>query len=216
MTFDDIVAVVLSQGGFDVGSAVAGGWVNEKHREAVARSEWLMETVTIGPTVAGVATYDLPANVAHIRGLYLTDAVGGPGDWQHVTTNELWDVKAGRAFLRGSGGVFCADYGSAGEKRIELFPAPDVAGLSIVMLAAVIPPTLISGGSPVIPEDMHGALIDGSIAVGLLRMDERADSASVFIASFERMVRELGARKVKRVSGGRARARFAGYDFGRG
>lgn len=212
MTFDEIVTAVRDQGGFAVTDSVIGGWINERHREAVAQSKWLEQEQSLGVTVVDRGDYDIPAGVVDIVGIYL-DRGEGPEHWARVSPTDMWAVKAGRKHLRGSGGVFAPKFGTAGEKRIELFPAPEVAGTTIVSLAAMLPAAMVSGSSPVIPEDMHGALVDGAIALGLLRMDERADSSAVFEARFQAMVQGLARRKRSRVGSEVARMQVWRHDW---
>lgn len=214
MTFDEIVTGVLTQGGFDVSTAVAGSWVHEVYRRAVAQSQWQMESLSLGTTVTGVSTYAIPERVVDIVGINLNDGSGRgqPSDWLRVTPTDMWALRAGRKSVSGSGGAFAPSYGSAGERRIELYPVPET-GAAIEALAAVLPATLSGAAVPVIPEDLHGALIDGAIALGLLRMDERADSAQTFEARFERMVQDLRRRKNSRVGSGAARLQVRGFDW---
>lgn len=213
MDFDELVDGVLQEGGFDVSRGVAGGWLNEMQKTAVADSEWLKTKLQLATTSPGQAEYDIPGNVAQIMDLYLAGASGAPGDWQRVSTTQMWEIQGGRQALRGMGGVFAPTFGSVGEQRIELYPAPVEGGVPIVALVALIPPSMDSGNVPVIPEDMHGDLKDGAIALGLLRIDERADSAASYEAKFQRMKQNLAKRAVKRVSGGASRMRVAGYDW---
>lgn len=212
--FDDIVDGVLEEGGFPASDrSLAEGWVNEVHRRAVADAEWLKRKLTIAVTVVGQADYDVPAGVVDIVGIYLADADGKPGDWQRVSETAMWDIQAGRVQVAGSGGVFAPAYGPNDEKRITLYPAPDTAGQSIVALAAMSPVAMVAGATPVVPEDMHGDLKDGAIALGLLRMDERSDSAAVFDARFERMVAKLRRRRISRIGSRTSRVRVFGHDF---
>lgn len=214
MTFDELLDGVKVQGGFDVADAVVGGWVNEMHRKAVAESQWQMQELSLGVTVVDQTDYDIPSNAVDVVGLYLLDTQTGlPLSWQRISTTEMWEVKGGRSSLRGSGGVFCPKFGTLGEKRVELYPAPLVAGVTITALAAMAPATMSSGMSPVIPEDMHGDLMDGAIALGLLRIDERPDSAALFDAKFARMVTLLSRRRNSRVGSRSSRVRVAGHDY---
>lgn len=213
MTFDELVEGVMAQGGF-TNAAMAGGWVNEVHRKAVSESQWLMQELALGSTVVDQTDYDIPANAVDIVGLYLLDTQTGlPLDWQRISTTEMWDVKGKRQGIRGTGGVFSPKFGESGEKRIELYPAPLVADVAITALAAMSPATMSSGMSPVIPEDMHGDLMDGAIALGLLRIDERPDSAALFDAKFGRMVTLLSRRKNSRVGSRTTRIRVSGHDW---
>lgn len=192
--------------------AMRGGWANEVHRKAVAESQWQMESLSLGVTVVGVAELDVPERVVDVVGIYLDDG-SGPAHYSRISTTELWELKGGRRGLRGEGGVFAPAFGSAGERRVELYPAPVQAGVEVVALAAVVPATMVSGMSPVIPEDMHGDLKDGAIALGLLRVDERPDSAALFEQRFQTMVAKLRRRKNSRIGSGTARMRVKGHDW---
>jgi hypothetical protein len=212
VTFDELVTVVLEEGGFDVSRARAGGWVNEVHKRAVAESQWQMVSLSLGQTVADQATYDVPANAVDIVSLHLSGE-GEPADWRRVSTMDMWALRAGRKHLAGSGGVFAPSFTAAGQAQIELFPGPVVEGLEITALAAISPVSMTPGMAPVVPDDLHGDLADGAIALGLLRMDERPDSAAAFEARLQRMVAKLARRKNSRIGSGTSRLKAFGYDW---
>lgn len=213
MTFDELLAAVKAEGGFDVGDLIVGGWINETHQKAAAESQWLMRTLELGPTIAGVAAYALPDDVVDLVGLFLQDATKPPLPYSRVSTEQLWSLKAGSAGLTGSGGVFAPQFDASAVEQVELYPAPASAGVGISALAAMIPALMVTGGSPVIPADMHGDLKDGAIALGLLRIDERPDSAALFDARFAAMVAKLRRRKKSRVGSQTARMLVWGSDW---
>lgn len=210
----EISSGVASEGGFDVASTMIDGWVNEVYRKAVAKAQWLMRSLEVGPTVAGAATYALPAGVVDLAGLFLPDAATGRQlTYNRTSTEALWAVKAGTSRLAGSGGVFAPAFDSVSVALVELYPVPTTSGLSITALAAMIPTTLTAADTPVIPEDMHGDLKDGAIALGLLRIDERPDAAALFEQRFQTMVGELRKRKNSRVGSGSSRMKVYGSDW---
>lgn len=215
MLVDDIVAAIQAQGGFDVAVSMMYGWANEVHQTAVADSKYLEDGRLLGTTVAGTAVYDMGTDVVEIIDLYLDDLSGsGPQDYQATSPRGLWDLKAGRTALTGSaGGRWARAFGSAGEKRFELWPVPDSSGVQIQALVAVVPAVMTAGMSPVIPADMHGDLVDGAIALGLLRIDERPASASAFQAKFNAMVVKLRRRRVSQAGGQPARPGLWRYDW---
>lgn len=210
MTFDEIVTGVLEQGGFPVASSEAGGWVNEIHKRVVAKALWLEEETSLGNTVVDQAAYDVPANAVDVAELWL-ESDDTPGEWTRVSPRDLRSVRRGIRHIRGDGGIFAPKFTSSGGTQIELYPAPTVAGVPIMVTTAAIPATLTSGMSPVIPEDMHGDLMDGAIALGLMRRDER--DASVLTAKVDRMVVDLMRRKNSRIGSGPSRIAVSGYDF---
>lgn len=212
MTFDELVEALKDEGGHDVSTTMRGAWLNEVHKRAVAESQWQMESLSLGVTVVDGALVVIPDRVVDIVGLYLDDG-SGPAHYARVSTTDLWDLKGGRRSVSGPGGVFGPAFGDVGERFVELWPAPKVAGVAIEALAAVVPATMVSGSSPVIPEDMHGDLKDGAIALGLLRVDERPDAAAVFDARLREMIVKLGRRKRSRVGSGTARMKVYGTDW---
>lgn len=211
-TFDELVEGVGAEGGFDVPAAMRGGWINEVHQKAVAEAQWQMKKLQLGPTVAGTAVYAVPADVADVAGLFTLVAGGSPVIFDRASIEQLWAVQSGAARFRRAG-VFAPAFDESAVAGIELYPVPVVSGVAITALAAMIPPAMVSGGSPVIPLDMHGDLKDGAIALGLLRIDERPDSAALFQQRFDAMVTRLTRRKKSRIGSGSSRMRAARYDF---
>lgn len=212
-TYDELVAALGSEGGFDVSTAMRGGWLNEVHRKAVAEAQWMMRSLELGPTVAGTATYVLPDDVVDLAGLYLRDPGATPAPYERASTEMLWSLKAGTSWTTGPGGVFAPTFDAVAASLVELWPVPTTSGAAISALAAMIPPLMVSGSSPVIPVDMHGDLKDGAIALGLLRIDERPDSAALFDARFAAMVASLRKRRKSRVGSGTSRMRVRGHDW---
>lgn len=213
MTFDELVDAVGSEGGFDVSEAMRGGWVNEVHQKAVGAAQWMMCSLELGPTVADTATYELPDDVVDLAGLYLQSPGDTPLPYTRASTEMLWSLKTGLSWTSGPGGVFVPSFDADATALIELWPVPTTSDATINALAATIPPLMISGSSPVIPADMHGELKDGAIALGLLRIEERPDSAALFDARFQAMVGNLRKRRKSRVGSGTARMRVRGHDW---
>lgn len=211
MTFDEIVTGVLDQGGFPAAiSGEAGGWVNEVHKRVVAKALWMEEEVSLGNTVIDQAAYDVPVNVVDVAELWL-EGDDTPGEWTRVSPRDLRSVRRGISYIRYGEGIFAPKFTSSGATQIELYPAPTIAGVPIMVTTAVIPATMTTGMSPVIPEDMHGDLMDGAIALGLQRRDER--DASALTAKVDRMVVDLMRRKNSRIGSGPSRMAVFGVDF---
>lgn len=214
MLFEQLIADVKSQGGFDVDDATIGALIQEVHKEVVAAAKWLEAIEPLGTTAAGVPSYALAANIVDVASVNVDPGDGtGPGDWKRVGVREIWDLQGGRAFLRGSGGVFAPYFGSDGAKQITLYPAPTVASLAITGLVALIPPDLTAGASPVIPEDMHGRLKDGVISLGLMRFENRNDLAATFEQRKDAMTQELMRRRNSRIGSEPTRMLVENYDF---
>jgi|SRR4051794_9291087 len=214
MLFESLISLVKVQGGFDVDDATAGGWVNEVHKEVVAAAQWMQAEESLGTTVAGQAEYDLAANIVDVVAISIDPGDGsGPGEWKLVGQREIWDLRGSRLWLRGSGGVFAPWFTSAAGKQIALYPAPSQSGLQIMALAALIPPDLTTGSTPVIPEDMHSKLADGAVSLGLLRIEERPDLAQTFEDRKDAMITQLMRRKNSRIGSEPTRIKMQFVDF---
>lgn len=218
MLFEDIVTAVVTQGGFDSSAAdtstsIVQGWVNEVYKDVVADAQWMMALETLATTVAGQAAYSLPDNVADVRSLSLPDEQGNPGDWQPKSIEDLWGLVRGSSRLVGSGGVFAATAASDGTKQIQLYPVPTTTGVAITGLVALIPPDLVNGRTPAIPEDLHGRLIDATIALALLRVEKRPDLAQPFDARKQELRDALIRRKNSRMGSTPTRMQLEFVDF---
>jgi hypothetical protein len=212
MNFAQLVTKVKAEGGFDVSDDTVGGWVNEVYKEAVAASEWMVVTVELGPVVAGTSAYAIPENVVEIEAIH----VAGSSSYQRVGTSDLWSLQAGDASVfPTSRSVFAQNFDATGARQIELYPTPDTehAGESIKARAAIVPGDLTGTAVPAIPEDTHGRLLDGAVAIGLQRIDERQSSSQVFDQKFAEIVTALRMRKRSQVAGEGDRLRIEFVDF---
>lgn len=213
MTLDDITSQLNDL--FDVSSSTASSWAQEAYRRAVADSGWLTSTVAIGTTVAGQKDYALPTTVVQLESLFVNGV-----EYSRVGEFDLTDVSSSNAFLSTAGGIYAQSSSSAGVDQITLFPTPDAStsGMPITGKAELVPSDLMTGAgagsSPVFSADLHSVVLDGAIALGYMRADERPDMAGVHEQRFQEGVRKLKARKIARVRGrGPFRARVAGRDF---
>lgn len=210
MTHDAAVTKVLEQGGFSVAAAEASGWLDELQKEAVAEAQFLQEEVTIAPTVIGQAAYTVPANAVDVAEVWV-EGDTQTTDYQRVASRDLRSVRRGNGSV--SRGIFAPQFTSAGVAQIELHPAPTVAALPIKALVAASAPTAGTGIAFVIPEDVHGKLVDGAIALGKVRRDERADFSAVYEVNKAALVRAMVKRRNSRIGSGPARMAVYGIDF---
>lgn len=208
MTFDDIVAAVLTQ--FQAPRATVEGWVDSRHKRMVADSKWRKEEREVAETVDGVARYDLSADIVDVRKLRAGDV-----PYDVVRQDDLWSVRnpLEPARLVGPGGVCAQAFSDSGQAQVELYPVPTSSGDTITVLAAVQAATMQSGSSPIIPEDFHDALLSGAIADGYKKLDERWDLAVPHEQEFSNAIVALTKRAVSRVGSGPTRARQYRRDF---
>jgi hypothetical protein len=213
VTFAELYAAVRDQGGFDstsTGSSQAdiAGWINQAYTRLVVRSKWRKAQVVIATTVADQAEYTLPATVEDIEEGILV----GTEPWSAVGQETLWRLKNGNATA--DGGVWAGDYDDAGNPQIELYPAPDEAGVEVSALAVLKPvPLAVDADTPIVPEDFHDAIVDGAISTGLRRINERIGEADSFEARFREEVEGLRRRGNSRLSTGPVQVQVGGYHF---
>lgn len=215
MLLSEADLAVTNEGGFDSSAtatpaATIRGWINEAIQTALARSKYLKATVDLGPTVAAVDVYDLPANVIGVRTL----RVGLSLPYMAIPSLEdLWAIQAGHSYVTPGGfyGTFSEDgvapLAQDDKPTVTLTPAPTAAGLAIEAIAAVLPPVIdgTTVGTYVlpVPEDHVRAIaVDGAIGIGLSRVENRADLAAPFDKKWEDAVGELTKRARTRVGGG--------------
>ncbi|MBX5462812.1 MAG: hypothetical protein IRZ28_17185 [Steroidobacteraceae bacterium] len=196
----DMVEAVRSQFGFAASSDEVLGWLNMRHRKAVARSECLTETLDLGVT-DGSDVIELPERVLRLRELTI-----GRVPYERTGRAEIRMLRSGRAWLSGDGGVFAPDAGAAGDDRIVLFPTPD-AGLEVRGFASVRAGELGMEDELATPEEFDDELADGVAAVGLKREPEQLNVAVALEREFDMGVEELRQQVRRRLRSGPRRIR---------
>jgi hypothetical protein len=216
MRASEMIRAVKEEGGFDSQSSnssesVILSWLNQRYREMVAESKWVKSVRDLGPTVAGQGQYAVPEDVTDVR----TIRVNGSRQWLLVSTEDLWALQSGDAWTYGAAGVFAANFESDTDPVIELFPAPSTSGYEITALCAVLPSDLTTSpdATPKVPIDMHQAIVDGAIGLGLLRVFERSDLAQPYEARFREAVDKLHRRANSRIGSGPRQFKVAGVHF---
>lgn len=206
-----IIGNVISQSGTDASRATVLSLLNEVYARQVVESRWLLETVSLGNTVAGTSDYSLADTIIDILALKV-----GATQFDTATTEQMWDLQGGNAFLSRSAGVWALTYSSTGGVSVTLFPTPGTSGDAISVLVPATATDLTDSGSvsPVTPADTHGSLIDGTTALILLRIDERPDLAQVFEQRYLEATERLRRRKNSR-GGGPVTAQIEGIHFQR-
>ncbi len=204
-----IIDAVIAQTGTDAARTTILSMLNEQYQTQVVRSKWLLETVTVGTTVADQADYSLSDTVVDILSLRVGTTV-----YEGISTEQYWGLLDGSARVSGSPGVYALTYSSSGGTSVSLYPAPDTAGVAITVLTPATATALTDSGSsnPVTPSDTHGSLIDGTAALILLRVDERPDLAPPFEARFQASIELLRRRKNAR-GGDNLQAQIQGVHF---
>lgn len=217
MLASEMVTAVKTQAAFDtsgvnVTDATVLSWLNAKYREFVSRTKWLKETLELGPTVVGQATYTIPDTVVEIRALRL----GTDAEALRVNVEGMWALLDSMSFLSGpENTAYAPAFDSTGAQAVQIYPTPTTAGISITALVVALPSalTVSPDTTPVIPIDFHEAIVSGAIGMGYQRTDARADLAAPYVGEFEAAIDRLKRRAVARVGQGPVRFPVAGRDF---
>lgn len=235
MTFEQLVDRLTGQ--FDVSQADAVAVVNERLARMVTEAKSLRAVIAIGTTTATTSRYALPANVAQVYKLVLTDGDTFPEDDTlplddtvpgsnanvyegEVTIEDLWNVSVGTATIGWDHNVFAIEPNADEDMNTEsvrLYPAPTTSDLGILALVALRPNVLTYASATAlpIPVDLHSALLDGARAE-LYDDEGRQDEAAKMELSFAQGTKDLlrGVNSRGRGSGAH-RMRVSGYDFNR-
>jgi hypothetical protein len=204
-----LVTAVLDQGGFDVSRTTALSWLQDRYLRAVRKAEWTKAEVSLGSTVADQAEYPLPESA-----LVVKDVLVDGRPYTRVGPDRLAQLKF-QAYSRDW--VFAPDWTSSAVEQIELYPVPVEDGLDITAVVVQEPTALddTDASVPVIPTEFHNTvLVDGAIATGLARIDERLNEADRYEQGWEAAVNEMKRLKTSRVGSGPVRFQVQGYHFG--
>lgn len=216
MNVAQIIDAIVSEGGFDTDETdtsrtVILGWVQTRYDLALTQSKWRRMTLSLGSTVVGQAQYAIPAQVVEFESL----RVGGSAPWLRVTLDELVGLATNDgSYLTAAAGAYGPNFEPDGDKVVELWPTPSVAGLAITCVAVCTDTTALAdgaGSTPALPTDLHRRLlVKGGIAEGLSTIEKRADMAASFEGEFGQAVKELKSRAVAQVRPALFRARVGG------
>lgn len=205
-TLAEMRVQVKAEGGIDAPDATVDGWLNDRYRRLVTASKWRQSKVELGPTAAAQSTYEKPADVVDITTIWVDSAKYIP-----ASVEEMVELQQNRAHLIDADGAFGDEYGPDGEELVELFPTPDTNDLTIIALAAVAPPVLEADEPPVVPDEFMHFIVEGAIADGLGRMDERLAEAADWEVKFQTGVELLEQRRNSLIGSGPIPIRMPTY-----
>jgi hypothetical protein len=187
---------------FDMPQATILSILNERQRDMVIRSKWLLAKAEVATTVADTATYALPSTVSSVQDI----VVGDDTTYQGVGLTEIERVTSGTYFaMSGS---------STGGALLQLYPTPDETGLSIMSTAVLAPDnqTYATSTALIVPQEVHRHLHAGCRAELYVEAEDRPD-----LAASQEQVYEQGVLKLRglarRVKAGVTRVRVYPHDF---
>lgn len=179
-TYLDLIVQVRAQIAVDPDTAWA--WLLDRSRVLNAETAWLfLEGALDAPMDPDGRYYQLPDDL-----VWLEAVIVGGLPYQRSTLHAMdarWTGDTGNA-----SGIYASGQGS---DELQIHP-PNPADVVIRYVQDVADDRT---AAPPFPTDFDGALIDGAVAVGLARMDERFDSASYFDAKFGSAIERLKRRR---------------------
>ena len=195
-TYADLIVEVRAQ--IDASDDVIYGWLLDRSRVLNAEASWLLKTA---PVVAdGVSrAYPLPSDCVWVEALTL-----GTTPYQRSTMHALdgWYATGTQPPV----GLYADGADDAGQPLIQI--CPDVAGaFSVRYIGDVVDDRTLPAP---FPADFDEALVEGAIAIGLARMDERFDSAGYFDERFVNAIARLKRRRHGHIGRGATKIRVFG------
>lgn len=183
-TFEALIAQVRAQ--IAVDDDTAWNWLLDRARVLNAESSWLLVEEVADPSGDPDGRYyEIADDTVWIEAVIVN---GQP--YQRSTLHAMdarWGGSSGNAAgiyalgstLRSPGGLF------------QIHP-PTASAVTVRHVLDVVDDRTTA---PPFPTDFDQALVDGTIAVGLARMDERFDSAAYFDAKFAGAIERLRRRR---------------------
>ena len=180
--YSDLVEEVRAQ--IDVSADQALTWLMDRSRVLNAEAAWnLIDTDLVGS--ANAREYELPSDALWIEAV-LVD--GRP--YQRSTLHAMdarWFGQTGN-----TSPIYADAVEPQTSSRLQIHPPVSDGAVVTVRYVADLADDLVY---PPFPSDFDSMLVDGAIAIGLARMDERFDSASYFQQRFETAVARLRKRR---------------------
>lgn len=187
-TWDSLIGEVRAQ--ISVDPSVALAWLLDRARVLNAEARWLFVTGTATPSgdVDG-RYYDLPEETIWLEAV-LVNGIPYQRSTQHAM-DARW---------AGNTGNTAGIYALGGSEGIFQIHPRTISPVEIRHVYDVV--VFDSAEQPPFPTDFYEALVDGAVAIGLARMDERFDSAGYFDAKFGSAIDRLRRRRHAQVGRG--------------
>jgi len=198
-TVASLVASILQEAVFDASETQAVKWLNARHRLMCGRTRCFRKRLELGTTIGGQQSYPLPLEVLEIHEVLVessedSGSLGvpyGAGLHSDLAQGGLGYLWLGGIYQWAGGGIYARDDSLGGEDLLALFPVPEEDGRAITLTAVCRPPDLEPGGNVVTPPEFDDALVEGAIATGLRRLENRPDLAQPKDAIFDEACQEL-------------------------
>jgi hypothetical protein len=206
MTWAEIVKAVKSEGGFDATDAQVQAWLLDRAQYLNAEAKFFKATIDFNGLVPGQGTYIVDPEVVDLEVV-----LGNGRPYEQVTAGQMDNIRAG--IVRADGPVCTLSYSDRGVPLLDILPVPTEEGTLTARAILPYPEPDWATDSPGFPVDFHKGLIDGAIAIGLSRIDERIADAQFFEAAFLSQVDRLRRRLNGRAGKGPVQIQVRGYHF---
>jgi hypothetical protein len=195
-TYADLIVEVRAQ--IDASDDVIYGWLLDRSRVLNAEASWLLKTAAV-PTDGSSRGYPLPADCIWVEAVTL-----GATPYQRSTMHQLDSIYGGAA--PPPVGIYADGADDIGTPLLQIYP--DSTGELTVRYIGDVPDDRTLPAP--FPVDFDEALVEGAIAMGLARMDERFDSAGYFDERFVNAVGRLKRRRHGHIGRGATKIRVFG------
>jgi hypothetical protein len=194
-TYADLIVEVRAQ--IDASDDIIFGWLLDRSRVLNAEAAWLLRTA--GVSIDGTRSYLLPADCVWVEAVLL-----GNTPYQRSTMHQLDSIYNGGVVP--PVGVYADSADEGGQPLLQIYP--DTTGILTVRYVGDVPDDRTIPAP--FPPDFDAALVEGAIAIGLARMDERFDSAGYFDERFVNAIARLKRRRHGHVGRGATKIRVFG------
>lgn len=200
-TYSDLVAEVVAQ--VEVDDSLALSWLMDRSRLLNAEAAWNLNTAVLSAH-SDSYVYPLDDEVLFVEAVLVgPDGIETP--YQRATMHQLDARRSGRT--GGTVPLYAEDprpYAPDGIFEIQLSPNPSDQTRILIRYVAELPDSLTV---PPFPADFDSALVDGAIALGIARMDERFDSAGYYEQRYLGAIPRLRRRRHGRIGRGAVQIR---------
>lgn len=188
MNWTDLIAAVRAQ--IDVSDDQAYQWCLDRARVMNAEAGWLLDEAAFTAT-EGQTQWSPPVDWMSLEAVVVN---GYP--FRRSTLSQMDIARSGSSMRR----LYSEGVDDTGVRFVEFNPPLTAGNEAVVRFLSDVSDD--RAGSPPFPSDLQSVIVDGAIAVGLARMDERFDSAGYFDAKFADGIQRLKRRRHTHVGRG--------------
>lgn len=150
----------------------------------------------LGPTVAGQAAYNLPADLYRILSLSVDGKPWGSSD---LTTQEEIAASWSTLLVPPGAGIYFTTFNSSGTEQVSLYRVPTVSGKSISAQIVYRPVDLVNAGDvPPVPPEFHRALVHYAASINYGMDEDNVELHAYHQQAFINFVEDLRSLRYSR------------------